>query len=59
MRKWMDVSRMSEIIFGYTSGYPFLVSRVCKILDEYVPGREGFSDLPSAWMREGVAEAVV
>lgn len=43
----MDISEISKLIYDYTSGYPFLVSRLCKILDEYVQGREGFPDLLS------------
>jgi AAA-like domain/PD-(D/E)XK nuclease superfamily len=30
----MDVETMSYGLFYYTSGYPFLVSRLCKIMDE-------------------------
>jgi AAA-like domain/PD-(D/E)XK nuclease superfamily len=30
----MDVSEMSYGLFYYTSGYPFLVSKLCKIIDE-------------------------
>jgi energy-coupling factor transporter ATP-binding protein EcfA2 len=30
----MDTSAMAEDLFYYTSGYPFLVSKLCKILDE-------------------------
>ncbi|MEO0043612.1 MAG: hypothetical protein RL329_3060 [Bacteroidota bacterium] len=30
----MDVEEMSYGLFYYTSGYPFLVSRLCKIMDE-------------------------
>jgi AAA-like domain len=30
----MDTSAMSYGLFYYTSGYPFLVSRLCKIIDE-------------------------
>lgn len=58
VRTGMDFLVMAELIYDYTSGYPFLVSRLCKILDEYIPGREGFPDLPSAWSRDGIAEAV-
>lgn len=54
----MDISRIAELIFNYTSGYPFLVSRLCKIMDEYLPGREGTPDLPAAWTKEGFLEAV-
>lgn len=54
----MDVLTISELLYDYTSGYPFLVSRLCKILDEYIPGRNRFPDLQSAWTKEGVTEAV-
>ena len=30
----MDTLEMSERLFYYTSGYPFLVSKLCKIIDE-------------------------
>ncbi len=54
----MEVSKMAELIWDYTSGYPFLVSRICKILDEYIPGRHEFPDLRSAWTKEGFLETV-
>ena len=30
----LDTALMSELLFYYTSGYPFLVSKLCKIMDE-------------------------
>jgi hypothetical protein len=30
----MDIPAMSQEIYNYTSGYPFLVSRICQLLDE-------------------------
>ena len=30
----MDTHAMAQMIYDYTSGYPFLVSRLCQILDE-------------------------
>ncbi len=30
----MDTAAMAEDLFYYTSGYPFLVSKLCKIMDE-------------------------
>ena len=34
----MDTQALSEKLFYYTSGYPFLVSKLCKMLDEtYLP----------------------
>lgn len=48
----MDVREMAEEIYQYTSGYPYLVSAICKLLDEE------FTDGTAAWSKEGVAEAV-
>lgn len=44
----MDLQRMAALIYEYTSGYPFLVSRICKLIDERV----------AAWTKEGFLEAV-
>jgi hypothetical protein len=30
----MDIQTLSQEIYDYTSGYPFLVSRICQLLDE-------------------------
>lgn len=54
----MDVDEISRQIYQYTSGYPYLVSRICKSLDEKVPRIQGFEHLGSAWTKEGIAEAV-
>ncbi len=54
----MDVKALSDEIYQYTSGYPYLVSRICKILDEKLPAIEEFSDARKIWSREGVTEAV-
>lgn len=54
----MDVEKMAELIFGYTSGYPFLVSRICKLLDEDIAGSKEFPNEADAWKREGFLEAV-
>lgn len=54
----MDINKISGIIYDYTSGYPFLVSRLCKLLDEVISGREDFSGKQSAWTERGVTEAV-
>lgn len=54
----MDIFKISELIYEYTSGYPFLVSRLCKILDEQIHGKEGFGELRSVWTKDGIVEAV-
>ena len=53
----MDASQIAELIYEYTSGYPFLVSKLCKLIDEEVAGSEKFPDLQSAWTPAGFWEA--
>jgi hypothetical protein len=47
----MDVDKISGLIHDYTSGYPFLVSRICQILDKEIKQ-------PYAWTEKGVLETV-
>lgn len=54
----MDIDAVSKIIYDYTNGYPVLVSRICKLLDERVSGAEDFSTLSDAWTEKGVIHAV-
>ena len=44
-----DTSKIAEFIYFYTSGYPFLVSRICQIIDE---------DLGASWTEENMIRAV-
>lgn len=52
----MDIKSISNLIYDYTSGYPYLVSRICKIIDEYLPKK--MPELSVYWTRNGVVEAV-
>ena len=54
----MDIEEIARLIYAYTSGYPFLVSRICKLIDEVVPGSEFYTDKAAAWTKEGFLEAV-
>ena len=45
----LDTKKASEFIYFYTSGYPFLVSRICQIIDE---------DLGASWNEENMIRAV-
>lgn len=54
----MDVEKVAGQIYQYTSGYPYLVSSICKRLDEELPGSNGFEGELDAWTESGVAEAV-
>lgn len=39
----MDTLKMAELLHDYTSGYPYLVSRLCKLIDERIGGVGGKS----------------
>lgn len=56
----MDILAISSMIFDYTSGYPYLVCKLCKITDEILAGQENtrFCTLRKAWSHEGILEAV-
>ena len=53
----MDTGAIAKQIREYTNGYPYLVSRICQLIDEkFVPAR--FSSLKEAWTEYGLDEAV-
>lgn len=54
----MDVRSVAEEIYQYTSGYPVLVSSICKYIDEDIAADAGDVQLSRAWSEEGVAGAV-
>ncbi len=54
----MDRQELASLIYEYTSGYPFLVSRICKLIDEKIAGSPEFPDGEVAWTREGFLAAV-
>ncbi len=53
----MDINWISSMIYEYTSGYPYLVSRFCSYLDGRIAGTEEFQDQSSAWSEAGFYEA--
>ncbi|MCD7884915.1 MAG: AAA-like domain-containing protein [Lachnospiraceae bacterium] len=54
----MDTEAISQMIYDYTSGYPVLVSNICKILDEELAGTKNFPDKADAWTKNGILQAV-
>lgn len=54
----MDVRAVAEEIYAYTSGYPVLVSTICKYIDEELSDDEDFKCLGKEWSREGIIHAV-
>jgi hypothetical protein len=49
----LDVGYFGNLIHEYTSGYPYLASRLCQIIDKEVVLKYGFPDLKSAWTEQG------
>ena len=53
----MDIEGIARSIRMYTNGYPFLVSRICQLIDErLIPGE--FASLSEAWTDEGIEAAI-
>ena len=53
----MDTEKMAGLIYDSTAGYPFLVSRLCMLIDEKISGTDMFPDGHSAWTKAGYVEA--
>ena len=51
----MDIPEIAGLLRDYTNGYPFLVSRICQLIDVEVSKK---MSLPDAWTRRGFDEAV-
>lgn len=45
----MDISAISKELYSYTCGYPFLVSKTCKLIDE---------DIDKDWTSNGIQKAI-
>lgn len=54
----MNVDEIADLLYDYTSGYPYLVSRLCKLMDEQIAGTREFPDKASAWTKAGCLAAV-
>ncbi|HBA68070.1 MAG TPA: 9-O-acetyl-N-acetylneuraminate esterase [Lachnospiraceae bacterium] len=54
----MNVGTVSELIYAYTSGHPYLVSELCKLLDEEVGTLWADKKKKEIWSEEGVKKAV-
>jgi hypothetical protein len=51
----MDTAAIAKSIREYTNGYPYLVSRICQLIDVDLSSRFGQKD---AWTSAGIDEAV-
>ena len=53
----MNIHEMAELIYSDTSGYPYLVSAFCKLIDEDIADAETSDSKLSAWTRAGFLKA--
>lgn len=53
-RTGMKEAALAREIYDYTAGYPYLVSRICQLMDQQYY-KEGYKD---AWTHAGILEAV-
>jgi hypothetical protein len=49
----IDAPKMADLLFYHTSGYPFLVSKLCKIIDEEILPKK----VEKTWTEEDIDEA--
>lgn len=47
----MDIGSLAKLLYEYTSGYPFLVSKLCQLMDERISGKD-------AWTKNGFLAAM-
>ena len=57
-RTGMNVRDIAGILYDYTSGYPYLVSRICQIIDERVVEMKDFGTVSSVWTKGGILAAI-
>lgn len=53
----MHLPEVAEEIYAYTSGYPVLVSSICKHIDEKIAPAGDIGNIADAWSKKGVAQA--
>ena len=53
----MDTALIARLLREYTSGYPFLVSRICQLMDKKVYPNI-YADLSDVWTVDGFNEAI-
>ena len=54
----MDLAEIANLLYDYTSGYPYLVSRLCKLMDERIARAMGSEDRSNIWTKAGCLSAV-
>lgn len=53
-----DQKYFANQIYAYTSGYPYLVSKICEIIDLKISNDANFNSKEKAWTEEGFLKAI-
>lgn len=54
----IDVVTLSKVLYEYTSGYPYLVSQICKLMDETIWRQSAFETRKAVWCPDGIRCAI-
>ena len=54
----MNIDEIAGMLYDYTSGYPYLVSDLCKIMEEDLEDTGAYKDKSKIWTKNGVLDAV-
>ncbi len=54
----MDTGALGRWIYDYTGGYPYMVSRICLLIEEQAAGSADFPLRKDAWTKEGFLFAI-
>ncbi len=54
----MDVEEIACLLYDYTEGYPYLVSRICLLADERVAGSSEYPEKSGVWTKDGILAAI-
>lgn len=55
----VNIKKTAKILYDYTGGYPFLISYICKLADEYVQEMLSTEELRSvSWTKEVVLKCI-
>ncbi len=57
-RLGFDANLFADQIYDYTSGYPYLVSKICWLLDNKVCKETEFGSKEAAWTKQGFQRAI-
>lgn len=54
----IKIPETAQLLYDYTAGYPYLVSKICQLVDERISGTKEFPNKTDAWKKEGILSAI-